>query len=235
MKKELYDFLFTIRASGFTHHTPESIESLYTLANYGQGEAAPLPSLNELLDGEAGILSDNELIDMRNMLIGLTFLTCQQAVAQNVDSEYAYGISDYYIRQAETIRTQQQLVVLCNEMLNEFYLLMQKNRRPYYGRLIDTCIHYIDQHLYEPLTAAQVAAHAERSLPYLTRHFKDVMGLSLYAYIQQRKIDEAKVMLRNTSQSLCEIANALGYCSQQHFSKAFKAVTGITPGAFRNT
>lgn len=235
MKKELYDFLFTLRASGFAHHTPESIESVHTLTHYEEGAPAPFPDLNELIDGEAGILSDNEIVDMRNMLVGLAFLACQEVISQNVDSEYAYGVSDYYIKQAEHIRSKQQLVTLSNEMLNEFYSLIQKNRRPHYGRLIDSCIHYIDQHLYEPLSAAQVAEHVGRSLPYLTAHFKEATGFSLYAYIQHRKAEEARIMLRNTSQPLSEIAAALGYGSPSHFSKAFKKVTGITPGAFRNT
>lgn len=234
MKKELYDFLFTMRASGFTHHTPESIESLHTLTDYCQDNSAFLPALNELIDGEAGVLSNNELIDMRNMLIGLTFLACQEAVAQNVDSEYAYGISDYYLKQAETLRSRQQLIKLSNEMMNQYYSLIQKIRRPHYGHLIDSCIHYIDQHLYQSLTAEQVAIHAKRSLPYLTSLFRTTTGLSLHAYIQQRKMDEAKVMLRNTSQPLREIAAALGYSSLPHFSKVFKNTTGMTPSTFRN-
>lgn len=234
MKKELYDFLFSLRASGFVHHTPESVEALYTINAYGQGGHAKLPRLNEVIDGEAGVLSDNELIDLRNMLVGLTFLACQEAIAQNVDSEYAYGISDYYIKQAETIRSQRQQVMLSNEMLDQFYSLVQQNKRPHHGRLIDACIHYIDQHLYQPLTATHVAAHVGRSLPYLTSHFKTATGHSLYAYIQQRKTDEARVMLRNTAQPLGEIAAALGYCSLPHFSKAFKSASGVTPSAFRN-
>lgn len=234
MKKELYDFLFSLRASGFTHHTPESIASLHTLTDYGQSDADLLPDLSKLIDGEAGVLSNNELIDLRNMLIGLTFLSCQEAVAQNVDSEYAYGISDYYIKQAETIRSRQQLIKLSNEMMHQYYALIQEIRRPHYGRLIDNCIHYIDQHLYEPLSAAQVAEHTGYSLPYLTSQFKEATGLSLYTYIQQRKITEAKIMLRNTSQPLSEIASALGYSSLPHFSKVFKTVTGVTPNVFRN-
>lgn len=234
MNKELYDFLFIMRASGFEHHTPESTAPLYTLTGHGQGNADPMPPLDTLLDGEEGVLSDNQLRDLRNMLVGLAFLAAQEAIAQNVDAEYAYGISDYYIKKAETVRSRRQQLSLSREMIDVFYRLIQKSRRPHYGHLLDSCIHYIDQHLYQPLTAAQVAEHVGRSLPYLTSRFKEATGLSLYAYIQKRKVEEAMVMLRNTTRPLGEIAAALGYSSLPHFSKAFKAVAGVTPSVFRN-
>ena len=57
--------------------------------------------------------------------------------------------------------------------------------------------------------------------------------MTLYAYIQQKKTEEAKRLLRFTDQSISLIALHLGFSSQSHFTRVFRQMTGKTPGEFR--
>ena len=48
------------------------------------------------------------------------------------------------------------------------------------------------------------------------------------------ELKTAKELLKETTMTLSEIAQSVGFSNQQYFSKVFKTETGITPGQFRN-
>ena len=58
------------------------------------------------------------------------------------------------------------------------------------------------------------------------------IGLTPKWLIQRRRLQEAAERLRTHGTSLAEVAAALGYADQPHFSRDFSAVTGMTPGEF---
>jgi AraC-like DNA-binding protein len=70
---------------------------------------------------------------------------------------------------------------------------------------------------------------------YLSDLLKLETGKSALTYIHAYVIEEAKTLLLNTNDSVGEVAYRLGFQYQQHFSKLFKAKTGVSPSDFRNT
>ena len=70
---------------------------------------------------------------------------------------------------------------------------------------------------------------SERSLQRLTRRR---VGLSPKWLIQRRRLQEASARLRERPGSLADVAADLGYADQPHFTRDFRAVTGMTPGEF---
>lgn len=63
--------------------------------------------------------------------------------------------------------------------------------------------------------------------------FKSVYGASLAAHIKAHRMEQAAGMLRETGQSIAEIARAVGYDSQSRFTAAFKEVFHTLPTAYR--
>ncbi|ACQ81215.1 transcriptional regulator, AraC family [Beutenbergia cavernae DSM 12333] len=70
---------------------------------------------------------------------------------------------------------------------------------------------------------------SERSLQRLTRRR---VGLTPKWLIQRRRLQEASEQLRDPELSATAIAADLGYADQAHFTRDFRRVTGLTPGAF---
>ena len=68
---------------------------------------------------------------------------------------------------------------------------------------------------------------------YLNRIYKSAMGFSLMEYIQHLRIEKAKKLLRETSDSISEICGQTGYDSPPYFAKIFKKQTGQTPSEYR--
>ena len=63
--------------------------------------------------------------------------------------------------------------------------------------------------------------------------FKEYTGFAPAQYIQEVRINMAKEILTNTSQSIKEIAFELGYENRDYFFTVFRKVTGMTPVSYR--
>lgn len=69
---------------------------------------------------------------------------------------------------------------------------------------------------------------------YLSDLIKKESGKSVQEHIHYRLIEKAKTKLLNTTNSISEIANELGFEYPQYFSKIFKSKTGLSPLEYRN-
>lgn len=63
--------------------------------------------------------------------------------------------------------------------------------------------------------------------------FREATGKSILQEIQDLRIEQAKLMLTQTSASMDEIANSSGFPSTQAFRKYFTKSIGLSPLAFR--
>ncbi|MBR3566440.1 MAG: AraC family transcriptional regulator [Paludibacteraceae bacterium] len=68
---------------------------------------------------------------------------------------------------------------------------------------------------------------------YLSRLVKQSTGKTAYAWITDAVIQEAKMMLRCSDDTIAEISDKLGFSSQVFFSKYFKNVVGVSPREYR--
>jgi AraC-like DNA-binding protein len=100
---------------------------------------------------------------------------------------------------------------------------------PQVGRAL-TLIHRDPTH---PWTVEDLAEAVGVSRSGLAARFADLVGQSPMAYLRQWRFEVARNWLRDTDQTLAEIAEQLGYDSEASFSRAFKKTTGQTPGSVR--
>ena len=69
----------------------------------------------------------------------------------------------------------------------------------------------------------------------LNRKMKNVTGMSVTVYVRTRRILAAMRLLRTTSKPISEIEQACGFNTPGHFSKLFKAETGMSPSDYRHS
>jgi AraC family transcriptional regulator len=92
---------------------------------------------------------------------------------------------------------------------------------------------FVEEHLGGDIGLTDLAGQVGYSPDHLARMFKKAFGLPLYQYVLRRRVERAKALLRDHSHSIAEVALACGFATQSHFTSAFKARTGVTPGAYR--
>ena len=94
-------------------------------------------------------------------------------------------------------------------------------------------LEYINEHLNQDIKLADLAALLDISQFHFSHLFKQSVGTSPYQYLLQQRVERAKQLLKQTDQSIMEIAFLCGFNSHSHLSKQFRQLTGITPTAYR--
>jgi AraC family transcriptional regulator len=101
------------------------------------------------------------------------------------------------------------------------------------GPIVEQVTAYIDEHLADDLTLAELAAVAGLSPYHFARRFKEALGCSPHQYVVQRRVERARLLLTTTTWTLATIAQDVGCASETHLALHFKRLTGLTPKQFR--
>ena len=90
----------------------------------------------------------------------------------------------------------------------------------------------IEDHLASDLDLQRLAEAASVTRFQVIRDFRKVLGLTPAAFIRDRRLRRANVLIQNGS-DLADAAFAAGFSDQSHLSRTFRAAHGMSPGMFR--
>ena len=95
---------------------------------------------------------------------------------------------------------------------------------------------YIDRHLCEKLTLADIAAQAGCSPTYFSALFRRYNTVSLWEYITTRRVEQAvrRICAPDFSETMLSVALGCGFNSTASFNRAFRQCTGMTPSEYRH-
>lgn len=116
-----------------------------------------------------------------------------------------------------------------NYLIGELICSM-KNKDDY---VIQKAKEYIHKNYTDDLTLNDVAAHVFLNGNYFSTLFKQKTGIAFRNYLRNLRIEKAKELLTTTNLRIYEVALKVGYNEHSHFVRAFKSVTGISPGQYR--
>ncbi len=101
--------------------------------------------------------------------------------------------------------------------------------------MIKKIVDYIEAHLNEDLSLDKIAKDLSYSKFYIARTFAQKTGVTVYKYIQGRRLTLAAQKLVETKKPVIEIAFEAHYNSQQAFTLAFSRLYLCTPQKYRKT
>jgi two-component system response regulator YesN len=84
------------------------------------------------------------------------------------------------------------------------------------------------------LNLSTVAKHFHISGSHLSRVFHEEAGVSFINYLTDLRMREAESLLRDTYQSVAEVAYAVGYGNPNYFARIFQRRYGVPPSAYRD-
>ena len=90
-----------------------------------------------------------------------------------------------------------------------------------------SAVAYIEQNYHRSINIAEISEVCKISRSYLTRKFKEEIGVSVHDYVTNLRILKATQLLGE--KSVAETAFLLGFCDSSHFISVFKKVFGMTP------
>lgn len=92
---------------------------------------------------------------------------------------------------------------------------------------------WMAENLAEEFSLEQLAARANLSKFYFNRLFKSALGVSPSQYHITLRMNAARRLLRETKESVVDIALDVGYANPSHFAQLFRRQTGLSPGDYR--
>lgn len=96
-------------------------------------------------------------------------------------------------------------------------------------------MNYIDTHISSIKNLTELTTLTNYNYSYISSLFKNKTGMTLNKYFQNKKLETAKLLLKNKNLKISDIAEILNYSSLYSFSKAFKDKYGISPKSYKNS
>ncbi|WP_405152658.1 helix-turn-helix domain-containing protein [Paenibacillus sp. FSL K6-0108] len=94
-------------------------------------------------------------------------------------------------------------------------------------------VQHVNQEFREKLQLQELAQKFHMNANYLGQAFKQQTGKSFREYLNDKRIEEAKRLLRQSCSSIAEVAVNSGYPNADYFVSQFKRMTGMAPSAYR--
>lgn len=96
-------------------------------------------------------------------------------------------------------------------------------------------VELMDANVKEPISHEELASYVGLSRRQLQRLFQRYLSCTPSNYYLQIRLQRARQLLRQTSNSIVEVAVSTGFISSSHFSKAYKENYGCSPSAERSS
>lgn len=104
---------------------------------------------------------------------------------------------------------------------------------PDWSGMVQYVTDQVNKNFMEKLSLSTLAQDCCYSLAYVSKVFKEEMGMTFQEYLQKVRIRESCRLLANTPKKISEICGLVGYSDVKFFNQIFKKQTGMTPREFR--
>ena len=187
------------------------------------------------MTGSVGRLAEsgNTMRHMKNSVLVCTTLFSRAAIEGGLSAETAYSLCDRYFQGVEMAHSLSDLKTVTMAMQRDFVERVHAVRVSALSREIEAACSYIAEHLEDELALAEIAKSVGYMDYYFSKKFKSETGVSPTAYIRQKRLEKAAVLLQTTDMDVQDIAYRLHFCSQSYFTDCFRKAYGVSPSQYR--
>ena len=99
--------------------------------------------------------------------------------------------------------------------------------------VLKRALKYVHKNFKSDISLISVARELGYNPEYLSRALGSIEGINFRGLVNSLRIDNAKALLISTKRTIPDISAECGYASERSFHRAFKSITGQTPGQYR--
>jgi two-component system response regulator YesN len=103
-----------------------------------------------------------------------------------------------------------------------------------HGWMMQKILDYVEKHYAEEISVPVIAGRIGFSPNYFSKVFREQAGIGFSEWLNHFRIEQAKKLLRNSSEKIADIAEMTGYQDYKYFTYVFRQQEGISPSVFRH-
>ena len=130
---------------------------------------------------------------------------------------------------------EQLLILLVRDMTKTETSHVFPDKESMENHLITSIKSFITEGINRPFAISDLCAATGYGKSYLSRIFKEQTGNTISRYASEKKIKEAKRLIRENELNFSQISDRLSYDNPQYFSRVFRRITGMTPTEFKTS
>lgn len=232
VEKNYKDTIINTRKN-YTIRSPIELENewLYAISSADQKKAVEI--LNQINSLDTAVFSRDSVQSKKYSLAADCTLFTRVLIQKGISYTDAFAISDATIKTIDGLTTLEQLQNFEYEMVILFCETIQNYKNKIYSTPVRSIIEYIEANLSSRLTLTLLAERVFMHPAYVSTLFKKETGISVNAYILKRRIEESKILLLNTRETITDISNYYQFCNEAYYIRVFRQFAGTTPGRFR--
>lgn len=189
--------------------------------------------LGKLSNSVVPNLTGDTLRSEKNYTIVILEKLSSLAIQFGADVSETFSLRDYYIRKMEEKNTLVDVLFVRDCAIIQFAKYMRDVGKNTYSTFIRSVTQYISLNIYQVIRVKDIADKFYVSETSLRQKFKNETHKSISEYINLRKVNESKLLLKSGYTPL-EVTNMLNYYDYSHFYKTFKHYTGVSPKTYQN-
>lgn len=175
----------------------------------------------------------DRLRNAKNFLIVLNTLARKAVEQGGVHPIYIDSVSSDFAIKIEACRTTDECDNLFFTMIRQYSRLVQKHSQKGYSLLVQKVITCIDTDITADLSLKTQAKLLNVNPSYLSTLFKKETGITLTDYVNQKRVERAKQLLKAGNAQIQTVAQSCGILDVNYFTKIFKKYAGVTPKEYR--
>ncbi len=175
----------------------------------------------------------DRLRNAKNFLIVLNTLARKAVENGGVHPIYIDSLSSDFALKIEAIKNTDECDELFFTMIRKYSRLVQKHSQKGYSLLVQKVITCIDTDITADLSLKTQAKLLNVNPSYLSTLFKKETGVTLTDYVNKKRVERAKHLLRNSNTQIQTVAQSCGMLDVNYFTKIFKKYEGVTPKEYR--
>ncbi len=173
--------------------------------------------------------------NLKNYCIITNTLLRKAAQQGGVHPVYLDQISSDYALKIEQMSSPSEGYPMIAEIAKGYCRLVRNHATAGYSSAVQKAILMIDAGLAEDLSLQRLSRSLNMGSSYFSSLFKKETGKTLTEYVTAQRMQQAKHLLETTKLQIQTIAQLCGILDVHYFSKLFKATTGLSPNAYRQS
>ena len=177
-------------------------------------------------------IPDDPIRSTKDLTFTLNTLLRISAERGGVHPIYIHNISEKFAIMIEKSPNLPYLQKLTRIMVNEYCDLVKMFSTSKYSPIVKDAVDYINLNIGSQLTLNSIADIIHVNPSHLSRKFKNETNMTVIDYINEKRVQEAKLYLERGNISFTEIALMVGFNDLNYFGRVFKKITSLTPSQY---